>query len=251
MNRQTLALAVSLVAPWTLGCSQAEQAPPPPTLGEQIDRMGRPGVTTALLDPVNLNDEKDQLQNQYNADRDSDQWLFTYRPRFATTMALFDGLDGICGNSLLRRGGDAFATPARYDNIAISFAYDALFLDTGKGNCGGPFSYFAVERGVNAFPTAAVNDCGGRPPTVDVIDATYTALIQGRGFTTPDGRGSLSCTTATEAQDCPGGRCNVAAGQTSGTCMTDATRVINYPDGVAADAPEPSLTDFPFLAAPQ
>jgi hypothetical protein len=251
MNRKTLTLAVSLVAPWTLGCPQAEQAPPPPALGEQIDRMGRPGVTTALIDPININDEKSQLQNQYNADTDSDQWVFAYRDRIRSQMALYDGLDGVCGNSLLRSGGTSYNVPERYNNLSILFAYDALFLDTGKGNCGGPFSYLAVERGVVGFPASAVNDCGGRPPTVDVIDPTYTALIRGRGFTNATGTGTIPCTADTEAQNCPGGRCNIAEGATEGTCATDATRVINYPDGVSADAPAASLTDFPFLGAPQ
>ena len=250
MNRNTLALVVSFVAPWTLACGQGDQAPAPPALGEQIDRMGRPGVTTALIDPINADNQKDQLQNQYNADTDSDQWVFNYRDRIRGNMALLDGIDGVCGNSLFRSGGTSFPGPERYNNLSIAVAYDALFLNTSNGNCGGAFSYLAVERSVFAFPASSANDCGGRPPTVDVIDATYTALVRGRaGFNGYPA--NPPCTTDTEAQDCPGGRCTVAAGSTSGTCTTDATRVVNYPDGVAADAPAPSLTEFPFLAAPQ
>jgi hypothetical protein len=216
MNRPTLALAVSLVAPWTLGCSQAEQAPPPPTLGEQIDRMGRPGVTTALLDPVNLNDEKDQLQNEYNRLADPDRWLFTnpnnlaetrIRDRIRTNLALFDGLDGVCGDQFLVYPPDT--TPGRYDSLAITLTYDALFLNSGNGNCGNnDIGYLAVERNFAGYPRNF--DCGGRPPNLDVIDRIYTDLIRG-----------------------------------------DDPTAANYPDGVAADAPAPSLTEFPFLAPPQ
>jgi hypothetical protein len=216
MKRTTLALIVSFTAPWAVGCQQGETAPAPPTLGEQIDRMGRPGITTALIDPINLDGQREQLQNEYNSAADSDRWLFTnpnnlqetrFRDLIRTSVALFDGLDGVCGDQFLVYPPDT--TPARYDSLAITLTYDALFLNTGNGNCGNTnIGYLAVERNYAGYPRNF--DCGGRPPNLDVIDRIYTDLTRG-----------------------------------------DDPNATNYPDGVAADSPTPSLTEFPFLAAPQ
>jgi hypothetical protein len=222
MNRKILTLAVLLVAPWTMGCPQAEQAPPPPELGEQIDRMGRPGVTTALLDPINLNDEKDQLQNEYNSIADPERWLFTnpndlqetrWRSRFRSSLALFDSLDGVCGNQLFYFGDGM--DPSSYDGLAICLTYDVVFLNSGNGNCGNDaVGLLAVERNALGFPRNF--DCGGRPPTLDVIDQTYTSLVRG-------------------------GESDEAGNPTAAT----------YSDGVGPDAVPASLTEFPFLAPPQ
>jgi hypothetical protein len=258
MNRKALLFAFSLVAPGLVACTpETPPGPPvttdpnaPPKLGAQIDRMGQPAVTQLLIDPLNRTGERDRLQNEYNAASDPNRWLFpdpnvitntAIRDRLREAMGVFDGLDGICNNSLLRSNSQELI---RYNNLAIVLTYDALFLDSEKGACAGPYSYLAVFRGAFGFPAEAADDCGGRPPTVDVVDAVYTALVRGRGNPS-----NIVCLTD---QDCINARCTVTNPTTGArNCLPDATLVPNYPDGVGPDATPPSLTEFPFLAPPQ
>ena len=115
-NRKTILLLPLLTTLLPLpGCNN-DTTPGPPALGVQIDRMGRAGVNTALVDPFNLDaPSKGANQDAYNASAAPSQWAGSFAGRIATNLAILDSLDTVCGNQLL--AGPAPA-PGRYGTLA-------------------------------------------------------------------------------------------------------------------------------------
>lgn len=159
--------------------------PNPPTLGAEIDRMGRPAINTALNHVFDVDTTtKNAAKNAYNADGGTGSWGGTYGAEFAKNLALLDSLDSTsgatgtngCGNQILYNGnlqGGGTAGSASYATLASVLADDQLYLNTSTGTCG---AYLGVELeylGVHA------GDCGGRTLTEDVIDVSYSALAAG------------------------------------------------------------------------
>lgn len=145
------------------------EAPPPPTLGTMIDRVGRPGITTALVAVLQEEGPRGQARDAYNAAAPA-EWS-GYASEIAGNLAVYDSLDTVCGNQVL--SGPA-AEAGRYATLGGALADDRLFVRTGAGSCG---QYLAVE--LDATGVAANMDCGGRAPSYDVIDVTYSALAIG------------------------------------------------------------------------
>lgn len=164
----------------TVNCNNAQvcnrangtcENPAVPTLGVQIDRMGRPAVNTALTNPYDIypsaNAESGEVTKaRYNADSDATMWANTWMPAIRMNIAILDGLDGgSCGNQL------AFSLGA-YTPLAGVLAADVLQVDTTRTSCN---AYLGVE--VNALGLMTNTECGGRTLSIDTIDATYGALI--------------------------------------------------------------------------
>ena len=189
MTRRTLSLiAIGFIGIGLTACKD----PLPPTLGAQIDRMGRPGVNTALTDPFNLNTSmKAAAQDAYNAAGAPSQWSPSFAPRIAANLAILDSLDTVCGNQLL---AGPSAASGRYNTLATVLSDDQLYVNSGSGTC---TTYLAVEA--NAVGIANT-DCGGRTPVVDVIDRTYSVLALG----------ALSGVTDGVAADADGGHSTTA-----------------------------------------
>jgi len=152
-------------------------APPPPAVGaNQIDRMGRAGVNTALTNPFfdeNVASQEqmhEAAQDEYNGAANPGQWAAMFTAEIAGNLAILDGLDRNCGNQLLAA---ANATAGRYNALAGVLADDQLYVNTASGSCQ---QYLAVEA--NAVGIANT-DCGGRTPTEDTIDTTYSLLALG------------------------------------------------------------------------
>lgn len=152
-----------------VGC----EIPQPPVLGVQIDRMGRSAINTALigpfLDPGGAG-ERGALQDVYNAAGDPSQWADMFAAEIASNLAIYDGLDTVCGNQLL--AGETVAA-GRYDGLAAVLADDRLYVNTASGNC---TTYLGVEANALGITN---NDCGGRTPLEDTIDVSYSVLATG------------------------------------------------------------------------
>jgi hypothetical protein len=176
--------------------------PSPPTPGAQIDRMGRPAINTALNHTFDVNTTtKNAAKDAYNQDAAAGTWPTTYVAEFGKNLALLDFLDsGLsctngacvgsanhngCGNQALYNGnaaGGGSATATSYATLATVLGDDELYLDTSKSTCG---LYLAVEFGSPAVTGLGNTTCGGRAPSYDVIDFSYTAMAIGLGgFTT-------------------------------------------------------------------
>src|SRR5262245_17719816 len=152
------------------GCDN-DTTPGPPALGVQIDRIGRAGVNTALVDPFSLDaPSKAANQDAYTASATPSQWAASFGGRIATNLAILDSLDTVCGNQLL--AGPA-PVAGRYGTLATVLADDQLYVNTSSGTC---TTYLAVEA--NAVGIAN-SDCGGRTPLYDTIDRTYSVLATG------------------------------------------------------------------------
>lgn len=200
--------------------AQCSNCPAAPTLGTQIDRMGRPAVNTLLnrafeAPSVGQGTAKDA----YNADSTPSGWVTANAPEFMKNLAMIDSLDtGFCGNGKCELGefgtngstgvcvadcpnatdvgvaantactnqvlynGGVGVTPSAtsYQTLAGILANDELYLDTTKTTCA---FYLAVEFGV---ATGLGNTtCGGRAPQYDVVDFSLSALAIGiSGFST-------------------------------------------------------------------
>lgn len=180
----------------------APNFPEAPALGAQIERMGRPAVNTALNSAfITPAGEITAKKDAYNEATDPAMWPATLlatgrivRDEFATNLGIIDVLDqgafantmgagNGCGNAILYNGPGGTATPmtTSYDFLGGFLALDMLFVDTGKMTCN---NYLSVEFGV---VTGSHSQCGGRTPTHDVIDVSYSALAAGlQGFDLTD-----------------------------------------------------------------
>jgi hypothetical protein len=173
--------------------------PTPPTLGAQIDRLGRPGVNTALTDPFDIvpGKTKDQVKDDYNAEANPAMWAPKFKGYIATNLAILDALDSRggampfegCGNQLGAGPATDGGGPSRYDTLAGVLADDRLYVNTqvsdaGALTCG---QYLAVEA--NATGIVPNKDCGGRTLQYDVIDTTYSVLAAGALSGVSDGVG--------------------------------------------------------------
>lgn len=156
----------------TGGTGGSEQTPPP-KLGPQIDRMGRPAINTALNNAFSNNPEqKDAAKDDWNENSDSSKWAADYKAEIAGNLAILDSLDTVCGNQLLA-GMNAVA--GRYDALAGVLADDRLYINADGTACS---IYLGVEANFLMVPGTAT-DCGGRTFLYDVIDASYTVLASG------------------------------------------------------------------------
>jgi hypothetical protein len=150
----------------------APTIPPPPTLGAQIDRFGRPAVNTALNHSFDANAmTAGPAKDAYNASSTPSGWAASYAAEMAKNLAILDGLDTVCGNQLL---AGSMLTPTRYSGLAGALADDRQYLKTDATAC---TQYLAVE--LNATGVAANGDCGGRKLDYDVIDTSYSAFAIG------------------------------------------------------------------------
>lgn len=167
--------------------------PPPPALGDQIDRMGRPAVNTALVDnfvtaagAVSDSTVKAASQDAYNQNDDPSTWITQYQTTMARNLAIIDAVDAGptatgagCGTQLAL-GCTVPADPSVaadwddnipcYGNLAAVLSFDMLVVKGDTTTC---TQYLGVEANALGIEN---NDCGGRKPAYDVIETTYSAL---------------------------------------------------------------------------
>ncbi len=117
----------------------------------QIDRMGRPGINTALIDLLASTGKKDA----YNRAANPAAWSSQFQQEISDNLAALDTLDGSI-NALL-------PAPA----LASVLVDDRLRVNTSIPTCD---AYLAVELGVPG-------QCGGRTLARDVIDDTLGAVV--------------------------------------------------------------------------
>lgn len=151
----------------------ARGAANPPMLGGQIDRMGRAAISTATVGTFTADaTAKGARKDAYNQ-ADMANWP-TFVPDIRVSLAVLDALDGTCGNQLA-----ADAMPAsRYTFLATVLADDRLYVNSGSAKCG---IYLGIEAEIvnPALPAELKGSCGGRTPTDDVIERSYSVLAAG------------------------------------------------------------------------
>ncbi len=181
--------------------------PRPPELGPMIDRMGRPAINT-VLNALILDDSATTMMKKdaYNHAADAAMWGSTPLPggrsiagELAVNLAFVDVLDqgnpaipGTgpnapgCRNQIAYNGnpnGGGTPTATSYQFLASILADDMLYVDTSKTSCQ---QYLALEVEAATGGNIAHTQCGGRAPTHDVIDVSYSVLLSGTaGFGSP------------------------------------------------------------------
>lgn len=145
--------------------------PPPPGLGTQLDRAGRPGVNILLGHGFDGDaNATGAFRDAYNQASDRSAWASDFVAPLRTSLAYWDGIDGVCGNQLF---AGSIADATRYATLAQLLVDDRLLLNATSGACD---SYLAVEFDAAGLPSS---DCGGRRPGLDTADITYSELIGG------------------------------------------------------------------------
>lgn len=159
-----------------LGAPEPRGKDDPPTLGTQIDRVGRPAVSSALIktfdgDEAKRNAAKDAYNDASPANQPS------YIADIKAGLAILDALDQNCGNQL---AADA-TTGKRYEFLATVLANDQLWVNAASGTCGGTKggTYLGVEAEALQVLQPGQGGCGGRTPKEDVIERTYSVLAAG------------------------------------------------------------------------
>jgi hypothetical protein len=149
--------------------------PAVPTLGKQLDRMGRPAIKTATIATFDAMGKTAKV-NAYSEDSDQSNWG-SNTADIAKSIAIIDALDTVCGNQLLATGldgqGDATAKGA-YDLLAGVLANDKLHINLAGTKESGLYGAEAAALGVTD-----AEDKGGRKPSTDVIDRSYGLLAAG------------------------------------------------------------------------
>jgi hypothetical protein len=178
------------------GTPDAAGPPPPPALGPQIDRMGRPAIATtliSLLTPAGA--ARTAKRDAYNHAADPAAWRTTtletnvsIERELEVNLAILDALDrgnGIpmagCGSALKYMSSPSLTS---YQFAADLFADDQLYLDTSKGACG---VYLELELEIASDGDFIHKACGGRTPSYDVVDVTYSLTISGLAGLDPAG----------------------------------------------------------------
>ncbi len=170
--------------------------PPPPTLGTQLDRFGRPAINTAANNVFNTDaGAAGAAKDGYNADGVQSGWVAKYTGEAAKNLAIYDALDVNCGNQAF---AGATAVAGRYNTLAGVLADDRQWLNTGSTTCS---LYLGVEA--NATGAAPNTDCGGRKLSYDVIDVTYTVVAIGISLPPPVGDGIAKVDAKTDGTTFP------------------------------------------------
>lgn len=143
-----------------------------PLLGAQIDRTGRPAVSTGLIGTFNGDDvAAGAAKDAYNAAAPS-AWS-SFKGEMMGSMAILDSLDEVCGNQLLADDANA---DGRYSALANVLVDDQLYVSSASGTCG---TYLGLEGEIVGALAAGQGGCGGRTPNDDIIERTYSVLALG------------------------------------------------------------------------
>ena len=146
----------------------------------QIDRAARPLTGNALLATLGTAEESNALKERYN--RATPATGSPFVAEIAKGVALYDGFDGRCGDSLLI---DRNAPPARrYWPLARLLADDRLWLNSRSRTC---TELFAVERAALNGESALAGDCGGRTINYDAVNVYRSLLANGTNSGIEDG----------------------------------------------------------------
>ena len=180
------------------GFVDAALEPSPPALGAQLDRAGRPQIRTMLIGAFAAAGPQATLRAAYDLASDPASWrmtalqgTLTIERELAANLAVFDAFDrGVqattipdpgCGNGLLY---GIPATASSYVPAADLLADDQIYVDTAKATCN---VYLELEIESASARSLVHMSCGGRTPTHDVVDMTYSILAAGVSGVNPAG----------------------------------------------------------------
>ncbi|HEX7838216.1 MAG TPA: hypothetical protein VF469_12165 [Kofleriaceae bacterium] len=164
--------------------------PSPPALGAQLDRAGRPAISTLLIGTFAAEPTRTAVKDAYRRASDPMTWKTTMlRPNVSieqeleTNLAAFDALDTGMTSVLMAgcRNALRYITPTgpmSYQVAADMFADDELHVDTSLPTCE-VFLALELEYGTGGGGGFAHTTCGGRMPSHDAIGMMYSVFAAG------------------------------------------------------------------------
>jgi hypothetical protein len=185
MKRIWVMIALCSAAPFAGGCDDdtgggsadmAAAGNPAPKLGAQIDRMGRPAMNTALTDPFGL-----------TASTTTDDFKNAYNAEASPAMWQSKFMTSIEQNLAILDSadttcGNSVGVMGDGADGGNRYAFIAGVLADDElyvNTASGTCGlYLAVEASALGLSAAAA-DCGGRTPAEDTIDESYTLLTAG------------------------------------------------------------------------
>lgn len=130
--------------------------PPPPALGPQIDRMGRPAINTALNHAFDAGSGAGPAKDTYNEDEAVGQWQTEYAAQFSANLGVLDTLD--TGLTCTNGNCTAEGTAADGDGCGNQIMYDNM-IGGSKGVCAGTNP--AVPCNLTTDCTTGTHTCVG------------------------------------------------------------------------------------------
>src|SRR5688572_15638834 len=127
------------------GDAYCSNCPAAPTLGAQIDRMGRPAVNTALNHGFDKTAAEQPAKVAYNQETMKANWA-GFIPEFMINLGIIDALDtGICGNGNCETGESntscAAVCPAANQTGAGNGCGNQVLYNGGMGGAANAMSY--------------------------------------------------------------------------------------------------------------
>jgi len=161
--------------------AEFEPTPVVPTIAEQqIDRMGRSAITSALISPLSESTSQGNDRDAYNMAPPA-EWS-SFASNISASLAIYDSLDAQCGNQVL--ADTSVTDSSRYAALTNALIDDRLYVNGSSGSCS---QYLGVELAATGLVPAAAMDCGGRTPLFDTIDTTYVAVSNDLSIAVSDG----------------------------------------------------------------
>jgi hypothetical protein len=149
----------------------------PPALGDQVDRMGRPAINTALNKTFAEDAERAEAEDAWNQNDNPAQWVEAFSADVAAATAIYDGANTFCDDNAITSCQDPAVPNAQcYGTISQVLADDRLWVNT---TFNGNSLYLGVEAEALGLLPAGTADVGGRRPVDDVIERSYSVLALG------------------------------------------------------------------------
>lgn len=143
---------------------------PRPAPADRIDRAGRPAISAALISTFNPSQQEADL-DRYNKSGNANP---DFIPIMAQSLAILDGIDGVCGNQLLANPD----LPNPYAPLASALNDDQIYVQSDREGAGS--AYLGVEgEAINALQRGQGSG-GGRVPGDDVVERSYSVLVAGQ-----------------------------------------------------------------------
>ena len=150
----------------------------PPRLTQRIDRAGRPEIARVLGASLVAPEARQDIQERYNK---AGLGNVEFRPSLESSLAMIDGIDGVCGNQLWAGRVQA----QRYRSLANLLLNDQIYIHADRL---GASVYLGLEaEAAGALAPPRTGEAGGRMPGADAIEPTLSALISGTLTGTDDG----------------------------------------------------------------
>lgn len=143
---------------------------PVPAAADRIDRAGRPAISAALVSTFAPDAQQADLE-RYNTSGNANP---AFVPIMASSLAILDGIDGVCGNQLL--ADMSLANP--YAPLASALNDDQLYVRSDRVGAGS--AYLGVEGEAVRALQPGQGSGGGRVPGDDVVERSYSVLVAGQ-----------------------------------------------------------------------